>query len=231
MKLSLKLESAELSILLSTLAIGAALCAPQSASASSTPSATSSQPLSSALNIKTTNALPTPNKQSSSTANLIHQQVGAASALTGSPSLVNLKSAASSNNNNDELDTFDGKNPFSDDSLWQIPIHLVRDLSANEAPTQGNMAKSASEKMAHQESSYNDEGDDDESSIAPSSLPPQSASSSSPTIISASTDLKTAAGYHYPSHGGHHGYEHHGHDYGHHGGHGDHGDHYGKYFQ
>lgn len=227
----------ELSVLISTLAIGVALCAPQQQPSISTLTPKSSQ--SSSPTSKTTptsSGVGSTSNQATSSSNLL---ASAASTSNGSPSLVNLKPVSS--NNNDELDTFDGKNPFSDDSLWQIPIHLVRDSSANEnqarpssSSSLDGMAKSASEKMAHQEASYSDNDDvdsnDDDSPILAASLPPQSASSSSPTIISASTDLKTAAGYHYPTHGGHHGFG------GHHGGyggghHGGHGDHYGKYFQ
>lgn len=211
----------KLSIFISTLAIGVALCAPQQQpSAVSTLTPKSSQS-SSPTKTTSSSGVNSASNQASSSSNLLSS---AASTSSGSPSLVNLKPVSS---NNDELDTFDGKNPFSDDSLWQIPIHLVRDSSANENNAKPSslegMAKSASEKMAHQEASYSDNDDvdsDDDSPILAASLPPQSASSSSPTIISASTDLKTAAGYHYPTHGGYGG--------GHHGGH---GGHYGKYFQ
>lgn len=131
----------------------------------------------------------------------------------------------------DELATFDGKNPFADDSLWQIPVHLVRDLSDSDAGSSSeSMARSASksEPLSSSSTANLDESDDDlsdEGALRGDSVQP-AWSSSSPSVISASTtggDLKTAAGYH---HGSYHG---HGHGHGH-AGHG--GDHYGgKYFQ
>jgi len=208
-------------VVLSTLAISATLCAP-----SQQPLAASQQPASKSAS--TTIAPKATQTATGSTGRLLSS---AASETSGSPSLVQLRPMAkgapraeSSGEQNEQMDAFDGKNPFADDSLWQIPVHLVRDQSAVERGSE-SMAKSASETSA-----ASDDDDDDEGMAgkAEANLPQSSASS--PTIISASTDLKAAAGYHYPSHG-HHGYGH-GSDASHHGAHyggADH--HYGKYFQ
>lgn len=152
-------------------------------------------------------------------------------------------------NDDEEMKAFDGKNPFADDSLWQIPVHLVRDLGANLENGNDNMAKSASETSGAADSYADDMANEDNNDnmaigggptnrLQPGLSP---SASSSPTVISASTDLKTAAGYHYPTHGEHHGYghdshsgygaDHHGSGSGHHGGHYGGSDHYGKYFQ
>lgn len=153
----------------------------------------------------------------------------AASVSSGAPSLVSLKAL--------DLDTFDGKNPFADDSLWQIPVHLVRDLSAAETPGAQKLASaasSASSVASAEAASLDEDNDDEQPALSTGRL--QLSSSSAPTVISASTDLKTAAGYHYPTHG--HAHSHYGghHEPAHHGGHhygGSHGadHHYGKYFQ
>ena len=142
------------------------------------------------------------------------------------------------------MNVFDGKNPFADDSLWQIPIHLVRDSSASAdmGPSSGagrlsssflstddNMAKSATTEMSsadeHDDAmadNGNEYGDDE------GAMGGLHKADSAPTVISASTaaDLKTAAGYHHAT--PHQGYEPGHHHYGHGAAH---NDHYGKYFQ
>lgn len=221
-------------IVVSNLAISAILCAPSQQSPAGTASATSSQITSNSgaqsAAIKTSN---TPKTSSSASSPTGGQLSSAASITSGSPSFVNLRSSSSGAPNinvQDEMDTFDGKNPFSDDSLWQIPIHLTKDQNAAETGND-HMAKSAPELSS---ANIDEDSDADEPSYPIQASLPQS-SSSSPTVISASTDLKTAAGYHYPTHG-HHGYGPVGHDAGHYGA-GHHGaghyggDHYGKYFQ
>lgn len=221
-------------IVVSNLAISAILCAPsqQPATGTASSSASSSQisPNNGAQLSAASKTNSTPKLSSAIAPTGAGQLSSAASVANGSPSFVNIRSASSgapNNNVQDEMDTFDGKNPFSDDSLWQIPVHLVRDQQ-NSDTGNDNMAKSASEMSNNSD----EDSDADEPSFpVPASLP--QSSSSSPTIISASTDLKTAAGYHYPTHGHHHGYAPSGHhDAGHHGaGHYGGGDHYGKYFQ
>uniref|UniRef100_A0A6G1SPZ0 Uncharacterized protein n=1 Tax=Aceria tosichella TaxID=561515 RepID=A0A6G1SPZ0_9ACAR len=167
-----------------------------------------------------------------------------ASELNSMPSLVSLRDASPSarqqsgpvkSGNNDESDAFDGKNPFTDDSLWQIPIHFVRELSSSSSSdpsinsaSNDNMAKSASELTASADEHDDELGDGDSIGIGSildhqnqQQQPRPSGASLAPAVISASTaasgaasaaDLKTAAGYHHatPHHygGGHH--DHHG---------------------
>lgn len=223
-----------------TLSIGLASCGPiaQSKQTQTTTPASTTLTTSQAASSKpatTTNSPKTPGSSLST----------AASVSSGSPSFVNLRSgdgrsiATPATDSADTTDAFDGKNPFADDSLWQIPVHLVRDLSSSS--NEDALSKSASETNSAADSSGSDDGDIeslDEPEAPASSGGYTQSSSSAPTIISASTDLKTAAGYHYPSsHGGHHGYHgshspsYAGHQASHYGDSG-HGDHYGgKYFQ
>lgn len=170
--------------------------------------------------------------------NTASQLSSAASVASGSPSLVSLRPGvearpSAADSAGPDMDAFDGKNPFADDSLWQIPVHLTRDLnSVNE----DRLAKSASEPSPAADYGNSNNHNDDDGDIesldepeAPNAVGYTQSSSSSPTIISASTDLKTAAGYHYPSHGNH-GYHGHGGSPSYGGHHG--GEHYGgKYFQ
>ena len=223
-------------------------CAPShQVAAATTPatSATTPSPASSSKSLQaSTTAKPPSTSTSSNAASHLFSPI--ASELSNMPSLVNLRHgvkfvAGPAVGPSDELNTFDGRNPFTDDSLWQIPVHLVRDLSASDgsSSSQDLMAKSASEmSLADGDDVLSaNENDGPISSLAPgagggspATVTLSQSSSSSPTIISASTDLKTAAGYHHPTHGyhgqGHHGYGGGHHDSGHYG-----GDHYGKYFQ
>lgn len=170
------------------------------------------------------------------------------------PSLVSMRdgqASAPSDQSSAQLDAFDGKNPFTDDSLWQIPIHFERESAAavsssadslNDPAASDNMAKSASELTASADEHDDEMGDGDSVGIG-SILDHQQQQPSAPTapaLISASTtasDLKTAAGYnhatphHYGDAGHYAGESHHHNGAGHYGA-GHHGDHYGgKYFQ
>lgn len=196
-------------------------------------------------------------------------QTTVASSMSTSPSLVNLRPAgngivAASSVASDKqqqqqqrqmsdfaMNAFDGRNPFADDSLWQMPVSLVRDLANNyeldrQQPGIGDkLQQSGGDRMAKAASNLqsgsrnNDYDDDDEQNDANEPNQDGKASnqmvagqtSGAPTVISTNTDLKTAAGYHYPTHGGHHHHHHH-EPAQHHGAASHHGDHYGgKYFQ
>lgn len=212
-------------VLVSSLAFSSILCAPsQQQQASSLKTTSSSQQMtapttttasatlsSSSKSTSPTTTTVSPSKSSTSANNL----ASSASIQSGSPSLVNFKNVANIetgvNSNMDSFDTFDGKNPFADDSLWQIPVHLVRDLSDNQnqeshSDKRDSMAKSETRSAALDEND-DDEMDSLDNPSSPSQANVPQSSSSAPTVISASTDLKTSAGYnHYNNHhyGGHH---------------------------
>lgn len=220
-------------VLVTSLAFSTILCAPSqqqqqasplkapSSQQVTSPTTTTSSALASSKSAFSSTTTVSPARSSSTSASNL---ASAASISSSSPSLVNFKNVANTESGNmDSIDTFDGKNPFADDSLWQIPVHLVRDLTDNDQDShinnnRDNMAKSETR------SAPLDENDDDDMDMvdnpAPSTLQanvPQS-SSSSPTVISASTDLKTSAGYnHYNNH--------------HYGGHYEPSHYHGKYFQ
>lgn len=154
---------------------------------------------------------------------------------------------------------FDGKDPFGDESLWQLPLQLVRDLAGSGAPAgvsndnNNNNYNDNELRASHSLSSPKhssgssldlaDEDDERFSDEIPSTgtgqyaniQPEVGVSAADASIPAASSgDLKTAAGYHYPhaEHAGYHG-DHHGGHYGahHHAASGPHGYHYGKYYQ
>lgn len=133
-----------------------------------------------------------------------------------------------------QTDGLNVKDPFSDDSLWRIPINFVRDLNEGGSDQMNSKSFLSNPSQPSPSPSLIPDTDDldDEDELGPSQGSQLAQSSASPTTtISATTDLKTAAGYHYPSHG-HHGYGHH-YDSGHHnyGGHHAPSDYYGNYFQ
>lgn len=138
------------------------------------------------------------------------------------------------------VDIYHGLHPFADDSLWRIPVAFGRDLNEGSSdqlsskssatrPSGSTLVGSGSTSSLLRDATDfegSDEADDDDDySRAQSSQLPQ-ASHSAP-------DLKAAAGYHYPSHGGHYGHGDHYSGGGHHyGGHHGSPDYYGgKYFQ
>lgn len=255
------MQKAIILTIVSNLAIGAIICAPSSpappqplnaatpSSSSATSSASGSQSAATKQSAAAAAAADKPKPVSTSA-----QFSSAASSVSGSPSNVNIlrqSDGAQGNQRSQAAEemyggAFDGKNPFADDSLWQIPINLVRDLSSNRDEKDDIMAKQSSNSELFS-ADENEAADDDGDQVAPPAS--KGALPSSPTVISASTDLKTAAGYHYPSSHEHHGYgsgyggghealggHHAGYAGGHHGGYGGGhhgGDHHygGKYFQ
>lgn len=128
-----------------------------------------------------------------------------------------------------------GENPFGDANLWRLPLTLIHDLSTSPA--------------GGREENYADDNDDDDEryageqpsqkATAPTASVISSQGQSQPRIFASSSDLKVAAGYHYP-YGYAHSYEpKYGRHYEHYGGDGGHdhlGAHHGddyasKYYQ